>query len=80
MELAWLVVGSLAIGTAQLAAMVQHADNDGGMWAELAQISPPLDSDRPMGGEVRRARDLMHAADTALYSAKRTQRGTARAA
>ncbi|MET0233716.1 MAG: aromatic amino acid ammonia-lyase [Kibdelosporangium sp.] len=57
LELGWLVIGSLALGVAQLAAITeQRAD---GVWADLARISPPLDADRPMAAEVRAARDLM---------------------
>lgn len=64
LELAELVVGSLALGVAQLAGMVGHPVEDDGVWARLAEISPPLDVDRPMAAEVRAARDLLcgHAA------------------
>lgn len=57
LELAWLTVGSLAVGVAQLAAMV--GDEPAGPWAELATVSPPLTVDRPMAGEVRAAREVM---------------------
>jgi histidine ammonia-lyase len=57
LELAWLTVGSLAVGAAQLAAMV--GDHPEGTWASLAAVSPPLAADRPMAGEVRAARDLI---------------------
>jgi histidine ammonia-lyase len=65
LELGWLVVGSLALGVAQLAVMTGHTPEESGVWAELARISPPLDADRPMAAEVRAARDLLsrHAAD-----------------
>jgi histidine ammonia-lyase len=57
LELAWLTVASLALGVAQLAVMA--GDRPDGVWAELAEISPPLDADRPMAAEVRAARDLL---------------------
>lgn len=64
LELGWLVIGSLGLGVAQLAAMVDDPSPDAALWQELSAISPPLDADRPMGGEVRAARDLLdrHAA------------------
>ncbi|ONI76002.1 histidine ammonia-lyase [Actinosynnema sp. ALI-1.44] len=58
LEAAWLVVGSLAVGAAQLAATV-GARPGGEPWAALAEISPPLAADRPMAGEVGAARDLL---------------------
>jgi histidine ammonia-lyase len=65
LDLGWLVIGSLALGVAQLAVMTGHQPEESGVWAELARISPPLDADRPMAAEVRAARDLLarHAAD-----------------
>jgi histidine ammonia-lyase len=57
LELGWLVIGSLALGVAQLAAITGQPGE--GVWAELAEISPPLAADRPMAAEVRAARDLM---------------------
>jgi histidine ammonia-lyase len=60
LELGWLVVGSLAVGLAQLAAITEHDDSaDAAVWVELAELSPPLDADRPMAAEVRAARDLL---------------------
>ncbi|TDD37582.1 aromatic amino acid lyase [Actinomadura sp. KC06] len=59
-DLAWLVVGSLAVGAAQLAEL-SGRDAVDGVWAELKAISPPLAEDRPMALEVRRAADLMAA-------------------
>ncbi|TKK87200.1 aromatic amino acid lyase [Herbidospora galbida] len=56
LEFGWLIIGSLALGMAQLAVMV--GDEPEGIWAELAEISPALDADRPMAAEVRAARDL----------------------
>jgi histidine ammonia-lyase len=65
LELGWLTIGSLALGVAQLTAMLDGQSAESGVWAELAEISPPLDADRPMGAEVRAARDLFarHAAE-----------------
>lgn len=60
LELGWLVIGSLALGVAQLAVMTDAPPPDGGLWAELAGISPPLAEDRPMAAEVRAARDLLN--------------------
>jgi histidine ammonia-lyase len=59
LELGWLVIGSLALGVAQLASITGQRTDESGVWAELARISPPLDADRPMAAEVRAARDLM---------------------
>lgn len=59
LDLGWLVIGSLALGVAQLAVMTGHRPEESGVWAELARISPPLDADRPMAAEVRAARDLL---------------------
>ncbi|QFQ99385.1 aromatic amino acid lyase [Streptomyces phaeolivaceus] len=58
LELGWLVVGSLALGAAQLAVMTGKDTGTTGVWAELARISPPLEADRPMAAEVRAAADL----------------------
>jgi histidine ammonia-lyase len=65
-ELAWLVVGSLAVGVAQRAAIAggstDVATDPTGLWADLAAACPPLDRDRPLAAEVRAARDLVAAA------------------
>ncbi|MBB6421398.1 aromatic amino acid ammonia-lyase [Streptomyces sp. AK010] len=65
LELGWLTVGSLALGVTQLAAMVQPDARLSGVWARLAELSPPLDADRPMAQEVREAAQLLseHAAE-----------------
>jgi len=65
LEFGWLVMGSLALGVAQLAVMTGHEPETSGVWAELAELSPPLEADRPMAAEVRAARDLLsrHAAE-----------------
>jgi histidine ammonia-lyase len=60
LDLGWLVIGSLALGVAQLASITDRPA-ESGVWAELARISPPLDVDRPMAAEVRAARDLLDA-------------------
>lgn len=64
LELGWLAVGSLAVGVAQLAAMVEPDAPQEGLWAQLAEMSPPLDADRPMAHEVRTGAALLsdHAA------------------
>ncbi|MET9341949.1 aromatic amino acid ammonia-lyase [Nonomuraea sp. NPDC003804] len=64
-ELAWHVVGSLAVGVTQLAALKRRPIGTGGLWAELARISPPLAADRPLAKEVSLAADLVagHAAE-----------------
>ncbi len=59
LEQAWWVVGSLGVALAQFEAMEQTSAE--GVWAQLAEISPPLDEDRPMAHEVRQARDLLEA-------------------
>ncbi|MDI5980597.1 aromatic amino acid lyase [Amycolatopsis magusensis] len=61
--LAWLVVGSLAVGIAQLDAMSGGGSGTSRPWPELAALSPPLEADRPMAAEVRAAGKLL--ADTA---------------
>jgi histidine ammonia-lyase len=66
LELAWLTVGSLAVGAAQLAAMTGERTPADGPWGALAAISPPLAADRPMAGEVRAARDLLSETAAAL--------------
>ncbi|RKT54706.1 HAL/PAL/TAL family ammonia-lyase [Saccharothrix australiensis] len=66
LDLAWLVVGSLAVGVAQLAALTGDRPRAGGLWAELAAISPPLAADRPLAAEVRAARDLLTTAAAEL--------------
>ncbi|MFC4535914.1 aromatic amino acid lyase [Sphaerisporangium dianthi] len=58
-ELAWHVVGSLAVGVTQLAALTGRADGEAGLWAELSRVSPPLGADRPLAAEVRRAAALV---------------------
>ncbi|MDA0638133.1 aromatic amino acid ammonia-lyase [Nonomuraea sp. MCN248] len=58
-ELAWLVAGSLAVGLTQYAHLTDRPADLTGLWGELAVISPPLDRDRPLAGEVRAARDLL---------------------
>ncbi|WP_083949533.1 aromatic amino acid ammonia-lyase [Herbidospora yilanensis] len=69
LDLGWLTIGSLALGVAQLAVMV--GDRPTGVWAELAEISPPLDADRPMAAEVRAARDLLDRQAAAELAAER---------
>ncbi|MFF0744447.1 aromatic amino acid lyase [Streptomyces sp. NPDC004111] len=67
LDLAWLTIGSLALAVTQLAAITGRSTEGTGLWAELTEISPPLDVDRPMAGEVRRAADVMRRhADTLL--------------
>ncbi|SDH06771.1 histidine ammonia-lyase [Sinosporangium album] len=60
LEPAWLVVGSLAVGVAQLTALSadRPRPEPGGVWADLAEISPPLEADRPLAPEVRAASAL----------------------
>jgi histidine ammonia-lyase len=58
-ELAWFVVGSLAVGVAQCAAVGGGDPPTSGLWAALAEVSPPLRQDRPLAAEVRAARDLL---------------------
>jgi histidine ammonia-lyase len=57
-ELAWLVVGSLGVGLAQLAALSGRSE-EAGPWARIAELSPPLDRDRPLAAEVRAVRDAL---------------------
>jgi histidine ammonia-lyase len=67
-ELAWLVVGSLAVAVAQRTALAGVSRRTSGLWAELAEISPPLERDRPLAAEVRAACDLMSAAAAELLA------------
>ncbi|RKS06869.1 histidine ammonia-lyase [Nocardiopsis sp. Huas11] len=57
-DLAWLVVGSLGVGLAQLAAILGRREETG-VWARVAELSPPLDRDRPLAAEVRAVRDVL---------------------
>ena len=59
-ELAWLVLGSLGVGLAQLAACLGRRE-ESGLWARIAELSPPLDRDRPLASEVRAVRDVLSA-------------------
>jgi histidine ammonia-lyase len=61
-DLAWLVIGSLGVGAAQLAALTPDAPAAGEPWAALAAACPPLGRDRPLAAEVRAARDVLAAA------------------
>ncbi|WP_040918878.1 HAL/PAL/TAL family ammonia-lyase [Saccharomonospora glauca] len=62
LDLGWLVIGSLGVAVAQLTAMLGRSAAATDPWAELAEISPPLDVDRPMAAEVRSARDVLRRA------------------
>ncbi|KDN21994.1 aromatic amino acid ammonia-lyase [Amycolatopsis rifamycinica] len=64
-ELAWLAVGSLAVGVAQLTAALGRDAGTAPPWAALAELSPPLGADRPMAGEVRAAARLLSRAAAA---------------
>lgn len=59
LDLAWLVMGSLAVCVSQLERFAGDRATVGEPWSELAEISPPLEADRPLGAEVRQARDVM---------------------
>ncbi|GHC96440.1 histidine ammonia-lyase [Nocardiopsis terrae] len=58
-KLAWLTIGSLALGLTQYSALTGRGTSGGGLWDELARVSPPLDRDRPLAAEVRAARDAV---------------------
>ncbi|MGA5471286.1 aromatic amino acid ammonia-lyase [Streptomyces arboris] len=68
LELAWLVVGSLGLGVTQFAAIEGREPEEAGVWAELARVSPPLSTDRPLAAEVRAARDILAATAADLIS------------
>ncbi|MGC7103001.1 aromatic amino acid lyase [Amycolatopsis lurida] len=70
LDMAWLVMGSLALGVTQLAVMTGHEPGRSSLWANLAEVSPPLQADRPMAGEVRAARDLVDAFVTGRLDAE----------
>lgn len=61
-DLAWLIVGSLAVGVTQYTALTGRGADDGRPWKELARVCPPLSRDRPLAAEVRAARDVMREA------------------
>ncbi|MEV6819908.1 aromatic amino acid ammonia-lyase [Nocardiopsis dassonvillei] len=66
-DLAWLVVGSLALGATQYSALTGAGLPAEGVWARIAEVSPPLELDRPLAADVRAARDLVRAdAETRL--------------
>ncbi|NRQ31650.1 aromatic amino acid lyase [Nonomuraea sp. NN258] len=65
-ELAWLALGSLAVGVAQLTCRTGAAAT--GLWQRLAELSPPLEHDRPLAGEVRAAADLVSASAAELLT------------
>jgi histidine ammonia-lyase len=70
-ELAWLVVGSLSVGIAQLTAMLGCEPGTARLWAELAALSPPLLADRPMAAEVRAAGRLLSEVAAELLASER---------
>ncbi|MFE9245757.1 histidine ammonia-lyase [Nocardiopsis sp. NPDC006938] len=61
-KLAWLIVGSLAVGVAQYAALGGGDTEGDPLWKELERVSPPLDRDRPLAEEVRAAADAVRGA------------------
>nr|MDT0661756.1 aromatic amino acid ammonia-lyase [Micromonospora sp. DSM 115978] len=69
-DLAWLVVGSLAVAATQRAAIGGAPADAAGLWADLAELSPPLERDRPLAAEVRGARDLLLTAAAERLSAE----------
>ncbi len=66
-ELGWLVIGSLAVGTAQYSALLKRPVPAEGVWQRLARACPPLAQDRPLAGEVRSALAVI-AEETTLLS------------
>ncbi|QVQ51824.1 aromatic amino acid lyase [Spiractinospora alimapuensis] len=61
-DLAWLIVGSLAVAVAQGSALVPTPLPTPHPWSALAELSPPMDLDRPLAAEVRAAASLMRQA------------------
>jgi len=59
LDLGWLVLGSLALVLTQWTAVTARDNDPRGIWAELTEVSPPLDQDRPLAAEVRAARDAL---------------------
>ncbi|KWT63935.1 histidine ammonia-lyase [Streptomyces albus subsp. albus] len=72
LELGWLVIGSLGVAVAQLTGLLDRGSALSGPWAQLAEISPPLEADRPLAAEVRAARDVLRAAGEGLLAAEDT--------
>ncbi|SFX77260.1 aromatic amino acid ammonia-lyase (plasmid) [Streptomyces atratus] len=70
LELGWLVIGSLGVTVAQLTSMLGRSADARGPWARLAEISPPLDADRPLAAEVRAARDVLRTTAGELLAAE----------
>jgi histidine ammonia-lyase len=54
-QLAWLVMGSLALAVTQWTYLDQRTIEAGTIWADLATSFPPLHHDRPLAAEVRQA-------------------------
>ncbi|MFE1174104.1 aromatic amino acid lyase [Streptomyces sp. NPDC058773] len=69
LDLGWLVIGSLGVTVAQLTSMLGKSTEVPGPWARLAEISPPLEADRPLAAEVRAARDVLRAVAGDLLAA-----------
>jgi len=64
LELGWLVIGSLGVALAQLAALSDEDVDEGEseeLWASIARACPPLDRDRPLAEEVRAVREIIDA-------------------
>ena len=57
LELSRWVLGSLAVGTAQHAAVSGARSH--GLWKQLATACPPLVGDRPLADDVRRCGELV---------------------
>lgn len=66
-ELGWLAIGSLAVGTAQYAALLGRPVPSEGVWRRLSEACPPLAQDRPLASEVRSALAVI-AEETRLLS------------
>jgi histidine ammonia-lyase len=54
-QLAWLVIGSLALAVTQWTYLDQRSMVAGTIWADLATNFPPLQHDRPLAADVRQA-------------------------
>ena len=54
-QLAWLVIGSLALAVTQWTYLDQRSPAAGTIWADLAMNFPPLQHDRALAADVRQA-------------------------
>ena len=67
-ELAWLVIGSLALAVNQWSILDNARIPVGTVWSELRDRFESLDTDRPLSAEVQQAAKLMHSASRVKFA------------